>query len=688
MVVVDVYHRLDRRAQSESGEHVPDDRPGVGLRRVQHRAEHANPDRRELGDARRQQLDLDPTRVRVGRRRGPDRVDVAAPLQRRLRRLSQRSRDRAERTPPQPFSGTRRPRPAAVWPSRSSTSISTSARYLGLLRDGVNVLAVQGLNDSAADANFLLEAELLGVGFARRESVLPRADARRAQLRGLVATDLLPQFSQTTGVYYAPFQLTLTTTLPGGVIRYTLDQTDPTEASPTYTGPITISKSTRIRAAVFVPGQPTSLVASESYFVLDPALQSFDSNLGLVVIDTFGQSINQNDYATVSTAFFDASGGNRASLSDTPDYTSLAGLRLRGTYSLWLNDYQTGLPGDVRMGEKPSYRLELRDELGDDLAASLLGLPEDSDWVLYSLYDDKTLMRDYLSYQWFNEMGDWAPSGRYIELYVNQDGDEVTAEDYVGLYIVFQKIAVGKDLVDIEKLDPEDNAPPDVTGGYIIKKDRLEPGEKALTTSHGYQFVLLRSERKRSHRGATGLSSRLHERVRVGPVRDELRRPGQRLCQIHRRRLVHRHAHHAGVVQKLGRVQVQFVLLQGPQRQARGGPALGHEHHVRDCLLRLGPGLVPLQSRGLALLADLLERLQLPVLPETLPGPRVRAEVHRPPQRTPEHHVHGRQDDGGHGRLGDLSRRGASSGTSRGGTISWASTSGRKRGGARPTKKN
>ena len=183
--------------------------------------------------------------------------------------------------------------------------------YLGLLRDGVNVLAVQGLNDSVSDANFLLEAELLGAAslHANRYFLAPTPGGPNSA--GSSATDLLPQFSQTTGVYYAPFQLTLTTTLPGGVIRYTLDQTDPTEASPAYTGPITISKSTRIRAAVFVPGQPTSLVASESYFVLDPALQSFDSNLGLVVIDTFGQSINQNDYATVSTAFFDASGGNR-----------------------------------------------------------------------------------------------------------------------------------------------------------------------------------------------------------------------------------------------------------------------------------------------------------------------------------------------------------------------------------------
>ena len=374
--------------------------------------------------------------------------------------------------------------------------------YIGLLQDGVNVLAVQGLNNTASDGDFLLEAELIGAGSVDAHRYFFVSTPGAANGMGASETDLLPQFSHATGVYFSSFALTLSTSLPGAVIRYTLDQSDPTEASPIYTGPITISKSERVRAAVFVNGQTTSLVASESFFVLDPALQAFDSNLDLVVLDTHGQSINGTrvgtapnykyttvvDYTTVSAAFFEASGGNRASLSDTPSYTSLAGVKLRGTYSLWLND-NTGMPGDIRLGEKPSYRLELRDELGDDLSASLFGMAEDADWILSSLYDDGALMRDYLSYQWYNEMGHWAPSGRFIELYVNEDGDAVTAEDYVGLYVLLEKIEVGNDRLDIADLNPEDNAAPDVTGGYVIKKDRLKPGDAYITTSSGYQFI-------------------------------------------------------------------------------------------------------------------------------------------------------------------------------------------------------
>ncbi len=361
--------------------------------------------------------------------------------------------------------------------------------HLGLLQDGVNVLAVQGLNDSTDDANFLLDAELVGANSLDANRYFLEVTPGGPNGKGLSATTMLPEFSQPTGVYYSPFELTLTTAATGGVIRYTLDETDPTEVSPVYTGPITIDSSVRVRAAVFLPGQPTSIVVSESYFMLDPALQSFDTNLGMIVIDTFGQSINQTDYATVATAYYDTAPNGRSSLDDSPEYMSLAGLKLRGTYSLWLNDYQTGLPGDVRMGVKPSYRLELRDELGDDLKASILGLPKESDWVLYSLYDDKTLMRDYLSYQWFNETGNWAPSGRYIELYVNEDGGEVTADDYVGLYVLLQKIEIGDDLVDIKELDPEDSTEPRVTGGYLIQQDRIEPGDTFLETNRGYEFI-------------------------------------------------------------------------------------------------------------------------------------------------------------------------------------------------------
>ena len=50
---------------------------------------------------------------------------------------------------------------------------------------------------------------------------------------------------------------------------------------------------------------------------------------------------------------------------------------------------------------------------------------------------------------------------------------------YMGVFVLEEKIKRGKDRVHITKLRPEDSAEPDVTGGYIFKKDhtdRVDPG--------------------------------------------------------------------------------------------------------------------------------------------------------------------------------------------------------------------
>ena len=51
-----------------------------------------------------------------------------------------------------------------------------------------------------------------------------------------------PQFSIAGGVYTSSVSLSLSTTVDGGVIRYTLDGSEPTSSSPVYSGPITINQ--------------------------------------------------------------------------------------------------------------------------------------------------------------------------------------------------------------------------------------------------------------------------------------------------------------------------------------------------------------------------------------------------------------------------------------------------------------
>ncbi|MFO1487689.1 MAG: lamin tail domain-containing protein [Verrucomicrobiota bacterium] len=82
-----------------------------------------------------------------------------------------------------------------------------------------------------------------------------------------------PHFSVSRGVFSAPFNLLLTTTLPGAVMRYTTDGTDPTEVNGlSYNGPITISNTLVLRAATFLSGYLPSRVQTHSYIFADQVL--------------------------------------------------------------------------------------------------------------------------------------------------------------------------------------------------------------------------------------------------------------------------------------------------------------------------------------------------------------------------------------------------------------------------------
>lgn len=66
--------------------------------------------------------------------------------------------------------------------------------------------------------------------------------------------------------YAAPLAVTLATSVSGGTIHYTLDGTMPTASSPTYTSPISLTKSTIVTARVF-EGSYSSFESTASYTI-------------------------------------------------------------------------------------------------------------------------------------------------------------------------------------------------------------------------------------------------------------------------------------------------------------------------------------------------------------------------------------------------------------------------------------
>lgn len=178
------------------------------------------------------------------------------------------------------------------------------------------------------------------------------------------------------------------------------------------------------------------------------------SNMPIVVINTNGQTIQQTGKITADMGIIYNGPGIRNNLTDPyNNYSGKVGIEIRGNYS-------ASLP------QKP-YEFETRDLSGANLDTALLGMPSENDWTLIAMYNDKSFMRNTLSYDLFDRMGHWGPRSKLCEVVLNGD--------YQGVYALTEKIKRDPNRVDIAKLDPTEVTWPDISGGYILKTDYHNP---------------------------------------------------------------------------------------------------------------------------------------------------------------------------------------------------------------------
>jgi hypothetical protein len=100
----------------------------------------------------------------------------------------------------------------------------------------------------------------------------------------------IPIFSVAGGFYSSTRTLTLSTSTPGGVIRYTSNGDDPIASDPVYSSAISISSTKTIRAKVFASGFLPSPVVTNSYFI--------NESIHLPVFSITTDSLNLWDYNT------------------------------------------------------------------------------------------------------------------------------------------------------------------------------------------------------------------------------------------------------------------------------------------------------------------------------------------------------------------------------------------------------
>ena len=344
---------------------------------------------------------------------------------------------------------------------------------LDLLRVGKNVLAFHGLNYLVGSTDLLIRPQLIGV--VRQEEpedlgyfLSPTPGERNGPVVPGVAGKA--QFSVPSKTFSNGFTLELTlpdNAMEGAEIRYTTNRSVPTATSPLYESPLPITTTTQVRAKVYEPGGREGPTVSETYVGLESDTLSFSSNLPLMVLENFGAGwMSQSTYQPVFMGLFEP-GTGRSALTAAPDVATRAAIRIRGSST-------AGRP-------KPSLNLELWNEADDDKNMSLLGMPSESDWVLWGPYNfDLALMRNPLIYELSNQVGRYAVRTRFVEVFLNTGGGRVSAADYWGVYALEEKISRDEDRVDVEKLFPEHDRDPGITGGYMLKIDRPDPGDSGF----------------------------------------------------------------------------------------------------------------------------------------------------------------------------------------------------------------
>ena len=360
------------------------------------------------------------------------------------------------------------------------TDLSTQA--LGLLKTGNNLLAIHSMNGDTRSSDLLalprLEAQFIIQPDEEEEPVppefayfqIPTPQKNNDSESGLPASKVM--ISQPGRGFSGSLNVSLSTNSPEAEIRYTTNGSLPTETSSIYNGEaINIQSSTLLRARAFEEELTPGPVAEEGYIRLSTDAQNFSSNLPVVIMERFsnGGTTAANGKTFTFFAFFEPDPQTgRTQLNKPYSLGTRGGWKVRGSSSSGFS--------------KKAYSIEAWNELNRNKNISPLGLPEESDFILNarSVYD-RSLMRNAFIYELSNQVGRYAVRTKFVELFKDDNGGSLSyRNDYDGVYTFMEKISRDKERVDIERVTENVKEEPEITGGYILKVDRLDPGDSGL----------------------------------------------------------------------------------------------------------------------------------------------------------------------------------------------------------------
>jgi hypothetical protein len=292
---------------------------------------------------------------------------------------------------------------------------------------------------------------------------------------GSLAAVQPPVFSHPPGTFADNFTLDVTPPTPGSLVVFTTDGSPAGLGSgQPWTGPLSVTRTTRVRAAAVAAGQAAA-AAGAGYVKLSAALRARTSPLPILVLENFGAGevpdkgwttntqtgagLKQVRRQPVFMSLHDRDPATgRAAMLGPSSLSSRAGLRVRGAFS------STWSP--------QPYSLEAWNEFDQDAEIEPLGLPAESDWVLYHphpSYDATMIFNTYI-WELSRRTGRYAPAFRHVEVYVNENGSDLEPADRRGLYALVEEVKRDPRRIDFEPLSADG-----ATGGWLHSINRMDP---------------------------------------------------------------------------------------------------------------------------------------------------------------------------------------------------------------------
>jgi hypothetical protein len=139
-----------------------------------------------------------------------------------------------------------------------------------------------------------------------------------------------PTFSPAGGTYTGSVTVTISDATSGATIHYTTDGSTPTTGSPVYTGPITFTQTTTLKAMAAAGGMTNSAVASATYTIQQrAATPTFNPPGGTYVLNL---SVSISDTTPGATIHYTTDGSTPTTSS--PVYTGPIALPVLSTTTI------------------------------------------------------------------------------------------------------------------------------------------------------------------------------------------------------------------------------------------------------------------------------------------------------------------------------------------------------------------